>query len=65
MKEKNHYEDIILLPHYQSKTRPHMSNRERAAQFSPFAALKGYNEAIEDAAKYLEEPGDLDNIEEI
>ena len=40
------YEDIIDHPHYQSKTRPHMSNRNRAAQFAPFAALTGYDDAI-------------------
>ena len=33
------YEDIINLPHHVSKTRPQMSMLERAAQFSPFAAL--------------------------
>lgn len=37
------YEDIINLPHHVSKTRPQMSMLERAAQFSPFAALNGYD----------------------
>ena len=36
------YEDIIDMPHHQ------MSMRNRAAQFSPFAALNGYNEAIKE-----------------
>ncbi|MBR6384015.1 MAG: hypothetical protein IKS56_08545 [Lachnospiraceae bacterium] len=45
------YSDIIDHPHYQSKTRPHMSMYDRAAQFSPFAALTGYEEQVEDAAK--------------
>ena len=45
------YNDIIDHPHYQSKTRPHMSMYDRAAQFSPFAALTGYEEQVEDAAK--------------
>ena len=40
------YEDIIHLPHHVSKTRPRMSMRDRAAQFSPFAALTGYHELI-------------------
>lgn len=35
------YQDIINLPHHVSKNRPHMSMRDRAAQFSPFAALSG------------------------
>ena len=35
----NKYDDIINLPHYVSKTRPKMSKKERAAQFSPYSAL--------------------------
>ncbi len=45
------YSDIIDHPHYQSKTRPHMSMVNRAAQFSPFAALTGYEETIEDTRR--------------
>ncbi len=44
------YSDIIDRPHYQSKKRPHMSMYDRAAQFSPFAALTGYEESVENAA---------------
>lgn len=44
------YEDIIHLPHFVSKNRTHMSNADRAAQFSPFAALTGYHEAIQEAS---------------
>jgi hypothetical protein len=47
----NDYSDIIDHPHYQSKTRPHMSMYDRAAQFSPFAALTGYEESVEETAK--------------
>ena len=47
----NDYSDIIDHHHYQSTTRPHMSMYDRAAQFSPFAALTGYEESVEDAAK--------------
>lgn len=50
MNEKN-YDDIIDLPHYVSKTRPRMSRHDRAAQFSPFAALTGYEEAVEETAR--------------
>ena len=39
---KDQYDDIINLPHHVSKTRPQMSMVDRAAQFSPFAALTGY-----------------------
>ena len=45
------YADIIDLPHHQSKTRPHMSMHDRAAQFAPFAALQGYSEMVEEEAK--------------
>lgn len=40
------YDDIINLPHHVSPTRPQMSRIDRAAQFSPFAALTGYEDAI-------------------
>ncbi len=45
------YDDIIDLPHHQSETRPHMPMRDRAAQFAPFAALTGYHDAIDAAAR--------------
>ena len=40
------YDDIINLSHNVSPTRPQMSMIDRAAQFSPFAALIGYEDAI-------------------
>ena len=46
---KNKYDDIINLPHHESKAHPHMSVYDRSAQFAPFAALVGYEEAIEDS----------------
>ncbi len=45
------YDDIIHLPHPVSKKHPQMSLRDRAAQFSAFAALKGHDEAIAETAK--------------
>ncbi len=48
------YEDIIRLPHHQSGTHPRMSAGERAAQFSPFAALTGYEEAVKETARLTE-----------
>ncbi|MDE6024695.1 MAG: hypothetical protein K2G45_04500 [Lachnospiraceae bacterium] len=51
----HNYDDIIHLPHHQSKTRPHMSIYDRAAQFSPFSALTGYDDVLKDAAKQNEE----------
>ena len=44
--ETHRYDDIIDLPHYRSKTHAHMSMRNRAAQFMPFAALTGYDDII-------------------
>lgn len=49
------YADIIDLPHHQSNTRPKMSNYDRAAQFSPFAALTGHAESIKETARLTDE----------
>ena len=40
------YNDIINMPHHVSKKHPRMSLEARSAQFAPFAALKGYDDAI-------------------
>lgn len=45
------YDDMIDLPHPVSKNHPQMSLHDRAAQFSPFAALTGYDAVIKDTAK--------------
>jgi hypothetical protein len=50
------YEDIINLPHPVSKKHPQMSMMQRAAQFAPFAALTGYDAAINEAARENGEP---------
>ena len=47
------YEDIIDLPHHQSKKRPQMSLYNRAAQFSSFQALRGYGDMVQDTADIL------------
>ena len=49
------YNDIINLPHHVSKRHPRMSMEARAAQFAPFAALAGYDDAIRETAKKKEE----------
>ncbi len=51
----NDYDDIIRLPHHVSPTRPQMPRQDRAAQFSPFAALTGYEAATREAARLTEE----------
>lgn len=59
-KDNHRYDDIINLPHYQSATRPHMTNRDRAAQFSPFAALTGYADAVKETARLTNTKEELD-----
>ncbi len=56
---KNDYSDILDHPHYVSKTRPQMSELERAAQFSPFAALTGYDAAISETGRLTDEKIEL------
>ena len=57
---KGPYDDIINLPHPVSKTHPRMSMIERAAQFSPFAALTGYGAAIKETARLTDRKLELD-----
>lgn len=52
---KDPYEDIIHLPHHVSATRPQMPMSDRAAQFSPFAALTGYDAAIKETGRLTDE----------
>lgn len=56
---KGPYDDIIHLPYHGSAVRPHMSMRDRAAQFAPFAALTGYEDAVREAARLTEERREL------
>lgn len=60
MKRGQDYSDIINLPHHVSKTHPRMKIGERAAQFSPFAALTGHNEAVKETARLVDQKLDLD-----
>jgi len=53
------YEDIIHLPHHVSSKRPRMSAVDRAAQFSPFAALVGYDAAIQETGRLTTEKIEL------
>ena len=59
------YNDIINLPHYQSKKRQPMSIHDRAAQFSPFAALTGHDEAIKETARLTDKKIELDETTKI
>lgn len=49
------YDDILYLPHPTSRTHPRMSRQDRAAQFSPFAALTGYEDTVKETARLTEE----------
>ena len=61
------YDDIINLPHHVSKVHPQMSMVNRAAQFSPFAALSGYEDAIDETARLTDAEVELSegSIQEI
>lgn len=54
------YEDIIDLPHHVSAVRPRMPMSDRAAQFSPFAALTGYEAVIREAGRLTQARIELD-----
>ena len=58
------YDDIINLPHHVSKKHPQMSMWSRAAQFAPFAALTGYDNAIKDTAKETQSSFEKEETEE-
>ena len=53
------YDDIINLPHHVSPTRPQMSMIDRAAQFSPFQALTGYEDAILETGRLTDARAEL------
>ncbi|MDO4475735.1 MAG: hypothetical protein Q4B59_03020 [Lachnospiraceae bacterium] len=58
MKESD-YEDIIHLPPPTSRKHPRMPGEKRAAQFAPFAALVGYEAAVDEAARLTSERTEL------
>lgn len=55
------YSDILYLPHHELTTRRRMPVGNRAASFSPFAALTGYDESIKEASRYTKERIELDD----
>ena len=60
---ENPYEDIINLPHPMSRNHAPMPLQERAAQFAPFAALVGYDDAIRETARRTDDRRELDENE--
>lgn len=57
------YDDILHLPHHVSPTRKRMTMAERAAQFSPFAALVGYEDAVRETGRVVEQKIELSEDE--
>lgn len=53
------YNDIIHLPHHQSRKKSHMAMTDRAAQFSPFAALTGFEGAIAETGRLTDNRPEL------
>ena len=60
IKNIHDYGDIINLPYKKSKKYKHMSQKDRAAQFAPFAALTGYDSAIKETGRLTDEKIELD-----
>lgn len=63
--EKNPYADIIHLPHHKAANRLHMSMYDRAAQFSPFAALSGFDGVIAETGRLTERKIELSKHEKV
>ncbi len=57
------YNDILNMPRHISETRPHMSNRDRAAQFMPFAALTGFGAMINETSRETSKKHELSEEE--
>ncbi len=53
------YSDLMGLPHHRSKKHSHMSRADRAAQFSPFAALTGHDAAVAETARLVDSKVEL------
>lgn len=60
---KTVYGDIINLPHHQSATRKHMSLYDRAAQFSSYKALSGYEDMVIEEARLTSNERQLSDYE--
>lgn len=60
MAERFPYEDIVNLPPHISKKHPQPTMMERAARFTPFAAITGYEEMVLEEARVTERRIDLD-----
>ncbi len=61
--ETDKYDAIIDCPHYVSRRRPHMSMIDRGAQFSPFDALEGYSDEIDETARTTDDRIELSEMQ--
>ena len=61
----DNYDDMLDMPHHVSKVHPQMTMQQRAAQFSPFAALSGHGEAVQEAQRLTDDKLDLDERQKI
>lgn len=55
------YDDIINLPHFESKKRKRMSIEARSAQFAPFSALTGYEDIVKETARLTDKRIEIDD----
>lgn len=62
-KDPHRYDDMLDPPHHQSSTRPHMSMADRAAQFTSFAALTGYEDEVTETSRLTDEKAELSDTE--
>ena len=65
LERKNPYADILALPHHQAENRPHMSMHDRAAQFSPFAALTGFDGVIAETGRVTDRKIELSESQKL
>ena len=63
-RDTHQYDDIINLPHHVSDRHPQMPMSDRAAQFSPFAALSGYEAAVRETARVTDSKIELTEEEQ-
>ena len=61
LKYEHNYDDIINLEHHISKKHPQMSLYARSAQFAPFAALTGYEDAVRETSRETSKQIDIDD----
>ena len=60
MAERFPYEDIVDLPHHVSRKHPQPTMADRAARFTPFAAITGYEEMVLEEARVTDDRIEMD-----